>query len=161
MMAVLTAEQNPDELGRSRALSLLHTASSVIQRVLSKNVFSNDSNDVVDQTRLICLNLYEQIEAEALDLFKPLERIPWAKNYEVKSEETGSSVVSPQKQRAPSEILTPMRQKRQWASPRSRINRNRTTEALRTKNNIVSTATNSTTIQAQRESSKNTFIQRL
>lgn len=156
MMAVLTAEQSPDELGRIRALSLLHTASLTLQRVLSNDSYTNDSNNVDDQTRLICLDLYEQIEGEALDLFKPVERIPSVKNYKVKYNPT----VSPRKQRAPWEILTPMRQKRQWTSPRSRINENRTAALSGTSINNITAAVNSSKNQA-RESSKNVFLQRL
>jgi len=126
MMAVLTAEQRPDELGRNRALSLLHTASLTLQRVLSRKKGANGANNVDDQTRLICLNLYERIEAEALDLFEPLERIPLAKGYEIKSKENSNLVVSSRGMRAPWEIITPMRQKRQWTSPRTLLSRNRT-----------------------------------
>ena len=164
MMAVLTAEQNSDELGRNRALSLLHTASLTLQRVLSKNSSSNGSNKLDDQTRLICLDLYKQIEGEALDLFEPLERIPLVKDFKVKHNETGNSTdSSPRKQRAPWEILTPMRSKRQWTSPRGRINRNRAATASGTNNdnnNITATAIDFTKKQG-RESSKNAFIQRL
>ena len=122
MMAVLTAEQNPDELGRNRALSLLHTASLTLQRVLSRN--GNGSSVVDEQTLQTCLDLYEQIEGEALDLFEPLERIPLVKDFEAKEEKSTNNVL-PRKKRAPWEILTPMRRKREWTSPRSRINRNR------------------------------------
>ena len=163
MMAVLTAEQNPDELGRSRALSLLHTASMTLQRVLSKSSSSTGGNKLDDQTRLVCLDLYKQIEGEALDLFEPLERIPLVKDFKAKHIETGNSTrSSPRKQRAPWEILTPMRQKREWMSPRSRINRNRAAMASGTNNdtnNITATAIDFTTKQG-RESSKNAVIQR-
>ena len=79
-----------------------------------------------DHTRIICLDLYEQIEGEALDLFEPLERIPLVEEYEAKSQSKQQRPSSsPRKKLAPWEILTPMRQKRQWTSPRSRINMNR------------------------------------
>ena len=129
MMATLTAEQNPDELGRSRALSLLHTASLTLKRVLSRNSSGNGTNHVDDQTRLICLNLYERIEGEALDLFEPLEKIPLVKDYSIKCNANSSPILQRRDKRAPWEILTPMRQKRQWTSPRSLMSRNRAAEA--------------------------------
>ena len=122
MMAVLTAELNPDELGRNRALSLLHTASLTLQRVLSKH---KSGNRLDDQTYQVCLDLYEQIEGEALDLFEPLERIPQVKDFETKEETIIDTIGSPRKKRAPWEVLTPMRQKREWMSPRARIHRDR------------------------------------
>eukprot|EP00536_Pseudo-nitzschia_multiseries_P000691 jgi/Psemu1/233922/estExt_Genewise1.C_80180 len=134
MMAVLSAEDSPDERGRSRALSLLHTASLTLQRVLSKdrNTESHGCSYPVldDQTRLMCLDLYQKIEGEALDLFEPLQRIPLVKNYIPKTNNNATATATatasneaapPRKQMAPWDILTPMRQKRQWISPRSRI----------------------------------------
>ncbi len=119
MMAVLTAEQNPDELGRNRALSLLHTASLTLQRVLNGSKESLD-----DQTYETCLDLYQRIEGEAVALFEPLERIPLAKDF-VETTEENTNPKTPRKKRAPWEILTPMRLKREWTSPRSRIHRNK------------------------------------
>jgi len=156
MMAVLTAEQSPDESGRSRALSLLHTASLTLQRALSRMKSTNDSSKIDDQTRLICLDLYEQIEGEALDLFEPLKRIPLVMDFEANHKESNATNPLPRKKRAPWEILTPMRQKRQWTSPRSRTNGNRAVSD----SNSFTTAMSSTTSQA-REISKNAFIQRL
>jgi hypothetical protein len=153
MMAALTAEQNPDELGRSRALSLLHTASLTLQRVLSKERSANGGNTLDEQTRLVCLDLYERIEGEALDLFEPLERIPLVKDFKAEQhEEIGSPLASSnRKQRAPWEILTPMRQKRQWMSPRGRKRRSQAAEGQGT-----NTRKNQST-----ESSKNAFVHRL
>ena len=160
MMAVLTAEQRPDELGRNRALSLLHTASLTLQRVLSRNTAIDYADNVDDQTRAICLNLYERIEAEALDLFEPLERIPLVKDYDVKCKETGHPVPSRQEKRSPWEIITPMRQKRQWASPRILLSPNGTVAASEKTINDRTARMDSTEKQA-RKISKAVYIQRL
>ena len=113
MMALLTAEQSPDERGRSRALSLLHTASLTLQRVLTM--------PLDDKTRVICLDLYKQVEGEALDLFEPIERIPLLGEYQSSSDSSHRQKPkcesSPRPKLAPWEILTPMREKRHWTSP--------------------------------------------
>lgn len=67
MMAGLTVELSPDERGRGRATSLLHTASLTLQRIMKENGKSLD-----DHTCMIFLDLYNRIEREALDLFEPV-----------------------------------------------------------------------------------------
>ena len=132
-MAVLTAEESPDERGRSRALSLLHTASLALQRMISKSKDCSKltsgrrdfSSAIDEQTRLASFDLYQIVEGEALDLFEPLERIPLAKKYkppESSGNDSASNKASNKPMAAPSwSVLTPMRQKRsQWTSPRSR-----------------------------------------
>jgi hypothetical protein len=115
MMAVLTVEQNPDEGGRCRALSLLHTASLTLQRALHM-----PANYLDDRTRMIFLDLYDQIEGEALDIFEPLEAIQLTDEWEAsRLQKMGEDKSSPRKKRAPWEISTPMREKRQWTSPRA------------------------------------------
>jgi tetratricopeptide (TPR) repeat protein len=133
MMAVLTVEQSPDEGGRCRALSLLHTASLTLQRAL--NI---PDNYLDDHTRMVFLDLYDQIEGEALDIFEPLKAIQlmdeWEASYNnSRIQKMGEDKSSPRKKRAPWEISTPMREKRQWTSPRA-IRRSRDASATRSGN---------------------------
>jgi hypothetical protein len=123
MIAILTIEQSPDERGRNRALSLLHTASLTLQRTLR-------NPDLDDQTRMVCLDLYDKVESEALDLFEPIEHleIPEGRQDGTSPSDRGdnnvpSSTKSPVQNKiakAPWEVLTPMRQQRQWTSPRKK-----------------------------------------
>jgi len=117
MMAVLTVEHSPDERGRSRALSLLHTASMTLQRALA-------NADMDDQTRVVCLDLYAKVEAEALDIFEPLQNIPIPDSQIFGTTMVGQDRSGGEKgyrqKKAPWEIVTPMREKRQWTSPREK-----------------------------------------
>ena len=133
MMAVLTVEQNPDEGGRCRALSLLHTASLTLQRALNM-----PDNYLDDRTHMVFLDLYDQIEGEALDIFEPLEAIQLMDEWEAscnnsRLQKMGEDKSSPRKKRAPWEISTPMREKRQWTSPRAN-RRSRDASATRSGN---------------------------
>jgi len=167
MMAVLTSEVSPDERGRGRALSLLHTASQTLRRVLDRN---NDNSNksgrngnwnagtrIDERTFRVCLDLCERIEGEALDLFAPLDRITPGTKRESSSSinnnngdddggtqskrnsRYGAPASVYQKNSAPWEIATPMRQKRQWTSPRNRIQQSRTEESttIATKKDLI------------------------
>jgi len=119
-IAILTVERSPDERGRIRALSLLHTASLTIQRALTTT-----DNFLDDQTRMVFLDLYEKIEGEALAIFEPLEKISLmdicqASSINNKSQKMVENKSSSQKHCVPCEISTPMRERRQWTSSRMR-----------------------------------------
>ncbi len=111
MMAVLTVEQSPDERGRNRALSLLHTASLTLQRSLG--------TDLDAQTRLVFLDLYQRVEEEAMELFEPLQHIPLPELDDTTDDGMiykGESLTD--RKKASWEVMTPMREKRVWISPR-------------------------------------------
>eukprot|EP00980_Cylindrotheca_fusiformis_P023434 scaffold10476_cov142-Cylindrotheca_fusiformis.AAC.9 len=69
-MATLTAEQNPDERGRARVLSLLHRASDTVRNLLLGHV-----DDMDETTRLVFFELYDSVECEASTLFEPLRQV--------------------------------------------------------------------------------------
>ena len=88
MMAVLTMEQSgDDERGRYRALSLLHTASSSMKRVLQDEGLDDD-------TRTVCLDIYRCIDDEARLLFEPVNELVIKSNDKVSREQkTGPKTV--------------------------------------------------------------------
>ena len=88
MMAVLTMEQSgDDERGRYRALSLLHTASSSMKRVLQDEGLDDD-------TRTVCLDIYRCIDDEARLLFEPVNELVVKSNDKVsRKQETGPKTV--------------------------------------------------------------------
>lgn len=108
MMAVLTVDQSPDERGRIRALSLLHSASDALRRVLGHP--DHVYNDMDELTRRVCFELYECVEQEARDLFEPLQLI----DMPPQKHETAK----PKKHNV-ADLLTPMRRRRWHAQNRS------------------------------------------
>ncbi|KAG7374342.1 hypothetical protein IV203_013437 [Nitzschia inconspicua] len=108
-LAVMTARRSPDERGRQRAFSLLHTASLALQRTLR-------SQDLDDETRKACLALYYTVEDEALALFEPLQQLS------IPEAPKPAPVDAPVRTKKASwEVTTPMREKRQeWTSPRKK-----------------------------------------
>jgi hypothetical protein len=68
-MATMTVEQSPDERGRVRALSLLHRASDTLRNLL------HHADAMDDSTRLVCFEVYECVEQEAIALFEPLRLV--------------------------------------------------------------------------------------
>jgi hypothetical protein len=115
MMAVMTVEQSPDERGRNRALSLLHTASLTIQRSL----VHTDSDA---ETRTALLDLYQRVEEEAIELFEPLQGISLHPSPEVLPDDTtmdDDDAAITTRRAASWAVRTPMRDKRRaWISPR-------------------------------------------
>jgi hypothetical protein len=112
MLAVMTTQKSPDERGRQRSLSLLHTASLALQRTLNRGHLDDD-------TRKICHVLYDTVEDEALALFEPLKHlsIPEARH----GMEDASADESMRQTNAYWEAATPMRERRkEWISPRTR-----------------------------------------
>lgn len=67
LMAVLTADESPDDDGRSKALKCLHKASIALRHIL-------DSSVQEDPRRKECVRLLHQIEEEARRIFHPLRR---------------------------------------------------------------------------------------
>ena len=67
LMAVLTADNSPDDDGRSKALKCLHKASIALRHIL-------DSSVQEDPRRKECVQLLNQIEEEARRIFHPLRR---------------------------------------------------------------------------------------
>jgi hypothetical protein len=121
MLAVMTVEKSPDERGRQRALSLLHTSSLALRHVLNSHNMKENS-----EVRKACLDLYRTIEDEAEALFSPLEQLEIPKDFVPKSLKSKQSLsittsnVTGRRQKASWEVLTPMREKRdkEWSSPR-------------------------------------------
>jgi hypothetical protein len=108
MLAVMTTQQSPDERGRQRSLSLLHTASLVLQRTLK-------DGDLDDETRKVCLELYDTVEDEALMLFEPLQHLSIPEAPRGMKDDDGTL----RQEKASWDVATPMRERRQeWTSPR-------------------------------------------
>ena len=97
-LAVLTVEQSPDECGRVKALSLLHSASKALRRLL------DGVDDMDENTREVCLELYECVEQEARNLFEPVRAIRLPKEPKPVTIEKKPQITLP--------ALTPMRMKR-------------------------------------------------
>ncbi|KAL3912235.1 MAG: hypothetical protein SGARI_001266, partial [Bacillariaceae sp.] len=124
MLAVMTVEKSPDERGRQRALSLLHTSSLALQGILN-------SSDVMENSDIYkeCRDWHRIVEDEALELFAPLEEVNIPKNWMPKSSRSKPSLSisttsnpSGRRKKASWEVLTPMREQRaqQWSSPRKK-----------------------------------------
>jgi len=117
LMAVLTVEQCPDERGRIRALSLLHSASDALRRILYQ------SNIMDEATKMVCLELYECIEEEARVLFQPMQLLPNPHQPSFESEVQETIV----------DVLTPMREKRWYfGRMKQRLTQNYETSHLNT-----------------------------
>jgi hypothetical protein len=67
LLAVLTAEHQPDDDGRTKALKCLHKASIALRHIL-------DSRVADDPRRTECIRLLQQVEEEARRIFHPLRR---------------------------------------------------------------------------------------
>jgi hypothetical protein len=108
LMAVLTVEQSPDERGRIRALSLLHSASDALRRILGH------IKDLDEVTKNVCLELYECIEQEARVLFEPMELIPMPRLPKTNAQAEEKDSVG--------DFLSPMRQKRWYKEEKKKKN---------------------------------------
>ena len=79
LMAVFSVEDQPNERGRMRALSLLHAASETLRNVVSETMQNNPpeaeiqpSDDALSYHQT-CRELLVRVEQEARDLLEPLE----------------------------------------------------------------------------------------
>lgn len=89
LMAVFTVEDDPNERGRMRALSLLHAASEALQTVMTSSMPNQAAStsagthmfsDTPLSYRQTCRELYLRIEEEAKELLAPLQDAAAAAN---------------------------------------------------------------------------------